>query len=247
MKAAATAQLRLLDLQAKDTAMAQLEHRRRSLPEHAAIAAARTVRVRIGQDLVGARTRVGDLQLEVDKAEADLVPVRERKTRDQHRVDDGGVTDPKQLNALLDEITHLTRRIGDLEDIELEVMEQLEAATGRQEMLTGELTEVENSMRALIAARDEQVAMLDAELATLQLARDGIAAEIPADLLALYDRIRVRSGGLGAAALRGRRCSGCQLEATPTALAEYAASAEDDVLRCEECERVLVRIAAVEV
>ena len=74
--------------------------------------------------------------------------------------------------------------------------------------------------------------------------RAAIAEEIPADLLALYDRIRVRSGGLGAAALRGRRCSGCQLEATPTARAEYAAAADDVVLRCEECERVLVRIGA---
>lgn len=246
MKAAATAQLRLLDLQAEDTAIAQLEHRRRALPEHAAIAAARTVRTQLGQDLVGARTRVGDLQLDVDKAEADLVPVRERKERDQRRVDDGSVTDPKQLNSLLDEITHLGRRIGDLEDIELEVMEQLEAATGRQNMLAAELTEVENSMRALIAARDEQLSVLDADLATHQATRSAIAGELPADLVALYDRIRERSGGLGAAALRGHRCSGCQLEATPTALAEYAAAAPDDVLRCEECERVLVRVGSVE-
>ena len=246
MKAAATAQLRLLDLQAEDTAIAQLEHRRRALPEHAAIAAARTVRAQLGQDLVGARTRVGDLQLDVDKAEADLVPVRERKERDQRRVDDGTVTDPKQLNALLDEITHLGRRIGDLEDIELEVMEQLEAATGRQNMLAAELTEVENSMRALIAARDEQLSVLDADLATRQATRSAIAGELPADLVALYDRIRERSGGLGAAALRGHRCSGCQLEATPTALAEYTAAAPDDVLRCEECERVLVRVGSVE-
>ena len=245
MKAAAPAQLRLLDLQAEDTAIAQVEHRRRSLPEHAAIVAARTVRVRIGQDLIGARTRVGDLQLEVDKAEADLVPVRERKVRDQTRVDGGSVTDPKQLNALLDEITHLGRRIGDLEDIELEVMEQLEAASGRHEMLAGELTEVENSMRALMASRDEQVAQLDAELATHQGSRDAIAAEIPADLLALYDKIRVRAGGLGAAALKGRRCSGCQLEITHMALAEFLAAPADDVLRCEECERVLVRIDPV--
>ena len=74
----------------------------------------------------------------------------------------------------------------------------------------------------------------------------GVPGEFPADLLALYDKIRVRSGGLGAAALRGHRCSGCQLEATPTALAEYAAAAEDDVLRCEECERVLVRVGTVD-
>ena len=246
MKAAATAQLRLLDLQAEDTAIAQLEHRRRALPEHAAIAEARAVRVRLQQDLLAARTRVADLQLEVDKAEADLVPVRDRRVRDQHHVDNGGVTDPKQLNALLDEITHLGRRIGDLEDIELEVMEELEAATGRHGMLANELTEVENSMRALMAARDEQVSVLDADLNVHQGKRAAIAAEIPDDLLALYDKIRVRSGGLGAAALRGRRCSGCQLEATPMALAEYAAAGEDAVLRCEECERVLVRIGAVE-
>lgn len=246
MKAAATAQLRLLDLQAEDTAISQLEHRRRSLPEHAAIAEAKSVRAKLGEALVAARTRVGDLQLDVDKAESDLVPVRERRQRDQRRVDDGSVVDPKQLNALLEEIAHLGRRIGDLEDVELEVMEQLEAATGRQDMLTTELTELENSMRALIASRDEQLAQLDAEIAVHRAARDGMAAEIPADLIALYDRVRERSGGLGAAALRGRRCSGCQLEATQTALAGYAAAAADEVLRCEECERVLVRTGSVE-
>jgi predicted nucleic acid-binding Zn-ribbon protein len=101
-------------------------------------------------------------------------------------------------------------------------------------------------MRALIAARDEQLSVLDADLATHQATRSAIAGELPADLVALYDRIRERSGGLGAAALRGHRCSGCQLEATPTALAEYAAAAPDDVLRCEECERVLVRVGSVE-
>lgn len=244
MKAAAPAQLRLLDLQAEDTAIAQLEHRRRSLPEHAALSDARVVRGRLQESLVGARTKVADLQVDVEKAESDLVPVRERRERDQQRVDSGAVTDPKQLNALLDEITHLGRRISDLEDVELEVMEQLEIATGEQEMLTSELTEVENSMRAQIASRDEQTAQLDADQAVHQGVRDGIAAEIPADLLALYDRIRARAGNLGAAALRGRRCSGCQLEITPIALAGYLEAPADDVLRCEECERILVRTGA---
>lgn len=246
MKAAAPAQLRLLDLQAEDTAIAQLEHRKRALPEHAALVEARAVRGRLGEALVSARTRVADLQLDVEKAESDLVPVRERRVRDQQRVDSGVVTDPKQLNALLDEITHLGRRIADLEDVELEVMEELESATAEQEKVAAELTEVENAMRALIASRDEQVAQLDADLATHQAARDGIVAELPADLVALYDRIRVRAGGVGAAPLRGRRCGGCQIEATPIALGAYAAAAPDEVLRCEECERVLVRIGAVD-
>ena len=82
MKADPTAQLRLLDLQAEDTAIARIEHRRRSLPEHAALADARTARAGLGESLIAARTRVDDLQLDVEKAEADLVPVRERQARD---------------------------------------------------------------------------------------------------------------------------------------------------------------------
>lgn len=246
MLAAASAQLRLLDLQAEDTAIAQLEHRRRALPEHAAINEAKSARQKLGEALVSARTQVSDLQLEVEKAEADLVPVRERQVRDQERVDNGAVTDPKQLSALIDEIEHLRRRIGDLEDIELEVMEQLETATAEHDRLATELSELEDSMRALIAARDEQVAAIDAELGSHSATRAAFAAEIPADLLALYDRIRARAGGVGAAALKGRRCGGCQLEATSIALAGYAAAGPDEVLRCEECERVLVRIGTVE-
>ncbi|HQZ00340.1 MAG TPA: hypothetical protein PLQ63_10075 [Propionicimonas sp.] len=246
MKAAATAQLRLLDLQAHDTAISQFEHRRKSLPEHAAIAEARVARAKLAESLVAARTRVADLQLELDKAESDLVPVRERRVRDQHRVDNGVITDPKQLNAMLDEITHLGRRISDLEDIELEVMEQLETATAEHDRLAEELSELETSARALIASRDAQAGELDAEISQHRGVRDGIAAEIPADLLALYDRIRVHLGGTGAAPLKGRRCGGCQLEATPIALQAYAAAAPDDVLRCEECERLLVRTGSVE-
>ncbi|MFZ0529258.1 MAG: nucleic acid-binding protein, partial [Propionicimonas sp.] len=201
MKAAASAQLRLLDLQATDTAISQAEHRRRSLPEHAAIAEARAARAKLGEALVAARTRVADLQLEQEKAEADLAPVRERRLRDQRRVDEGTVTDPKQISALIEEIAHLGRRISDLEDIELEFMEELEGATAEHDRLAQELSELEASARALIASRDAQVAALDAELAQHRATRDGIVAEIPSELVALYDRIRVRAGGLGAAAL----------------------------------------------
>ncbi|HMQ37420.1 MAG TPA: nucleic acid-binding protein, partial [Micropruina sp.] len=119
MQAAATAQSRLLGLQSIDTAIAQLEHRRRSLPELARIAEKQQVRRRQGEQLIAANTVVSDLEGDVAKAEADLVPVRQRLERDQQRVNSGAVTDPKQLNALLDEIQHLKRRISDLEDVEL--------------------------------------------------------------------------------------------------------------------------------
>lgn len=241
MKAAPAAQTRLLDLQTADTTIAQLNHRKQTLPEHAAIADGKAERVRLVSELVEVRTRVFDLQQEADKAEADLVPVRERRARDQQRLDDGVVNDAKGIGVLTDEIAHLDRRISDLEDAELEAMEELDTATAREQEVGGQVTELEASVRALIASRDEQLGQLDAELVAQQLVRDGIAGELPADLLALYDRIRARAAGLAAVELRGRRCSGCQIEITQSALADYAAAADDDVLRCEECERILVR------
>jgi uncharacterized protein len=246
MKAAASAQLRLLDLQAEDTAIARANHRKTALPEHAVIAEGKAGRTKLAASLVEVRTRLADLKLEVEKAEADLVPVRERLARDIKRRDDGLVTDPRGFAALNDEIEHLGKRISDLEDAELEAMEQLESTTAEEAELADQVSNLENSIRAVIASRDEQSAQADAEITAHTAARVGITAELPADLVALYDRIRVRAGGLGAAELKGRRCSGCQLEATATALAEYAAAGPDEVLRCEECERILVRTAPVE-
>ncbi len=244
MKAAPQAQHKLLELQAVDTAIAQLEHRRRTLPEHARIAQGQKTRAQVAESIVAASTVAGDLELDLQKAEADLVPVRERLARDQQRVDSGAVTDGKQLTALIDEIEHLKRRISDLEDIQLEVMENHENATAEHERLVAERAEVENELRALIAARNEQVAEIDADLAQQRAARDAIATELPQELVALYQRIAERNGGAGVGLLQGRRCGGCQLEATSSALAAYQAAAADEVLRCEECDRILVREAA---
>ncbi len=241
MLAAPQAQLGLLDLQAVDTAISQLEHRRKSLPEHAQIAEGQKIRAELGEAIVAARTVVSDLELELDKAESDLVPVKERRARDQRRLDDGAVTDPKQLSALMEEIDHLKSRISDLEDVQLEVMEKLEAATVRHAALVEQRTEIENSLRALIASRDELVAIIDADLVQQRAAREKLAAGLPEDLVALYARIAARSGGVGVGRLQGRRCGGCQIEATPAALASYAAAPPDEVVRCEECERILVR------
>lgn len=243
MKAAASAQLRLLDLQAEDTAIAQLMHRKTTLPEHEVIAKGKEERAQLATSLVATRTRVTDLKADVDKAESDLAPVKERLARDVKRRDDGLVTDPRGFAALTDEIDHLGKRISDLEDAELEALEQLETATAEEADLAGQMAELENSLHAVVTSRDEQLAGLDAEIAAHQQVRDTVAAELPADLVALYDRIRAKAGGLGAAELKARRCGGCQIEATATALADYAAAAADEVLRCEECERILVRTA----
>ncbi|MCL1838422.1 MAG: hypothetical protein FWG47_03790 [Propionibacteriaceae bacterium] len=240
MKVPLLSQQKLLEVQAIDTTIAQCEHRQKSLPEHAEIAAGQKKRRVLSENIVALQTRLADLEVALAAAEEDLIPVRERKARNQTRVDEGAA-DPKALQALIDEIGNLGRRIETLEDAQLELMEQLELVQGEKQALGTARTEVENGLRKLMAARDEQTAVIETEIAAAMTGRNQIAAELPSDFVVLYDKIRARAGGIGAAKLKGKRCQGCQLEATASAVERYLNAAADDVLRCEECDRILVR------
>jgi predicted nucleic acid-binding Zn-ribbon protein len=238
--AAAQDQWRLLDVQAHDTRLSQLAHRERTLPEHeqAAQLAARLAEVR--DELVRARTAATDVGRELLKAENDVEQVRQRAARDQARLDSGQGS-PKDLAALQHELGALAQRQSVLEDVELEVMERQESAeaavatvAAEQERLTGELEAVQ-------ARLDTAVAGIAEESEKERQARETAASGQPADLMALYERVRQHSGGVGAARLYQRRCEGCRIELTPNDIGRIRAAGENEVVRCDECSRILVR------
>lgn len=242
MKADPAAQLRLIDLQALDSALARGEHRRRTLPELAAIEAAQARRAELRSEVVRAETEVGDLDRELRRMENDVEQVRTRSTRDQQRMQSGAVP-AKELESLQREVESLARRQSDLEDAELEVMERREEADGRLTGLRDSASSIEAELATATEARDKAYAEIDEAAARDRSARDEVVAEIPADLIALYDRIRAASGGVGAAVLQQRRCEGCRLEIQGSELRSIRAAAPDEVVRCENCRRILVRTA----
>ncbi|GGP54874.1 hypothetical protein GCM10010214_29990 [Streptomyces abikoensis] len=148
---------------------------------------------------------------------------------------------PKDLEKLQHEIASLAKRQGDLEDVVLEVMERREAAAERAAELTGRVASVQAKVDDAVARRDAATATIDAEVATVTKEREVVAGSIPADLIKLYDRLREKQGGVGAARLYQRRCEGCQLELDITELNEVRRAAKDEVVRCENCSRILVR------
>lgn len=240
MLADPAAQRTLLTLADLDSEVARVQHAARSLPQHKAIASLMEARQAVTDELVASSIEVDDLGVAVSKAEADLAPVKARLVRNQQRVDDGSVSDPKTLRSLTDEVAHLTRRISELEDAELELMGQLEEATAHRDKIAAQKAEVETRLRDEVAGRDVAVGKLRKEAADLAETRAPIAGRIPADLLGLYEKLRA-SSGLGAAAVKSGRCGGCQLQLTPADLDAYRRSPVDQVLRCVECDRILVR------
>jgi predicted nucleic acid-binding Zn-ribbon protein len=234
--------MRLLDVQAVDTRLSQIAHRRRTLPQIAELTALEGRAAELRDQLVGAQTLAGDVQRELTKAEADVELVRQRAARDQARLQ-AGQGGHKELGSLQHEIATLQRRQSELEDTELEIMERLETVTAEVERLSAEQSALQAQVDEVTAARRAQESELDAEREQLVQQRGATVSGVDQALVSLYEKVREANGGVGAAMLRARRCEGCRLELNPQDLQRIRAAGEDEVVRCEECGRILVRTA----
>jgi len=239
MKADPAVQRRLLDLAEIDAELSRLAHRRRTLPEHVELTDAEGA-VRAGKDaLVEKETAAGDLDRDIRRLERDVEGVRARTERDQKLLSGAGVG-AKQAVDLQHELETLARRQGVLEDEQLEVMERREALGVDLDHARGVLVTAEQTLADITVRRDTALGDIDTSDAGRRRARDEVVATLPADLLAVYERRREQHG-VGAAALRARRCQACRLELDRTAVAELRAAPADEVVRCEECGVILVR------
>ena len=240
MKADPEAQRRLLDLQAIDTALAQLAHKRRTLPELAELETLARQLSALEDERVRAQVAVDDLDRDIARIERDVEQVRVRKDKDQARLDTGRGP-ARELEALQHELVSLTRRQTELEDSELELMEQRETAQGTLDSLLAQQASTREAREAAEARRDQGLGDIAKEEEFRISARQPLVTDLPLDLIALYDKVRESSGGLGAALLKGGRCGGCRLELSGSERARIKAAPPDDVVRCDECRRIMVR------
>ncbi len=241
MKADPSAQLKLLDVQTLDSRADQLRHQRATLPEIAEIATLTASRAELNDSMRDMQIAVDDLTAAQKKADRDVEQVKVRRSKDQDRMDQGLISNPKDLERMQHELDSLNRRITTLEDEELEVMEELEEAQVRLTELQRQIAAADERLTELTAERDRRTAEIDAELSTLSADRGPAVADMPSDLLALYDRLRESKNGVGAAELKARACGGCRLSIDPSELSHIKSAAPELVIRCEECQRILVR------
>jgi predicted nucleic acid-binding Zn-ribbon protein len=212
-----------------------------SIPEARRIQELGLLRTQLDNGLRDLRIRVEDLTAEQKRADADVEQVKSRRVRDQGMVDSGAIGDPRALERMLDELRSLNRRISDLEDVELEVMEQLESTQHELDEQVVALEALDEERIRVQQALDETTSSLQSELAEARAEREQTATGMPEDLMTLYTRLREQKSGVGAAALRRRECTGCRLALNASDLGAIAKAPEDEVLRCEDCNRILVR------
>jgi len=242
VKASPEAQLRLLELADLDAELGRLDHRRRTLPEIAQLEqiGARTGELRDG--IVMADTDLSDLGREQTRAERDVEQVRQRIDRDRSRLDSGQVSAARELSNLQSEVESLLRRQSDLEEVVLDVMERREGAETRRSELVTEQETLAGQAAGLTTKRDAALEEIGEQAAKAEARRGTVVADVPADVLTLYDKLRAQHG-VGAAMLRRGSCEGCHLTLHTVDLNQIRATPADEVVRCEECRRILVRTA----
>ncbi|HEY7173283.1 MAG TPA: hypothetical protein VH442_00065, partial [Micromonosporaceae bacterium] len=211
MKAAPEAQRHLLDVQAIDTALQQLAHRRSTLPSLSALNSVGREISDLDDERIRAQVAVDDIDRDITRLERDTEQVRSRAEKDRSRLD-AGSGPARELEALQHEITSLSRRQSELEDAELELMEQRDVAQNSVDQAVAKLEDARQRQGQLQIERDESLAAIAKEADEKLAARQPMIAELPDDLVGLYDKIREASGGIGAALLRSGRCGGCRIE-----------------------------------
>lgn len=240
VSASAEQQQALLDVQAIDTKILQVAHRRKGISE---VQQAHDLEVQLGSidmKIVAAVTEISDLDLDRAKAEADVEQVVNRAQRDRERMDSGAVS-AKDLAGLQSELESLAKRQSELEDVELEIMQTLEEARVAHEALKMQREEIEIELREVEGKRDEQLHQLAAQELDLQQQKSDLASGLPSDLISLYDKIREDQGGVGAALLQHGECKGCHIALDSDELNRIRGLASEVVVRCEQCRRILVR------
>jgi predicted nucleic acid-binding Zn-ribbon protein len=231
----------LLRLQDHDVHIDQLRHKLAHLPERAAVEANAAARAELERAVGPAQGRREELARDQKRAE-DEVAVVEAKAADVHRtLYEGGITSPKELQALQADHDSLKRRQTQLEDRVLELMEEAEPVDAElassDERRRALAAEGEAAEDALVAA----VAAVEADLAKAEEERVGLAADVSPEQLASYDRLRPQFGGIPIARLVGTQCTGCHLSLSAVALQAVRRLPPDAVAHCEECGRILVR------
>ena len=231
----------LLRVQDHDTAADRLRHRRRTLPELAELGACEDELARLEARLAEVAANAAQAARVQRRVEGELALLESKVAELDAKLYSGAVTVPRELQAMQTEGDAMRQRRASLEDEVLDAMSARETLDEQVAQLQSGRAELDREGERLRAAVAEGQADVDRELEAELAARQEAVTGIPVEVTALYEQLRARLGGVAAAPLVNGRCGGCHLALPATELDRLRKEPPDILVRCEQCERILVR------
>src|SRR5581483_7901864 len=231
---------RLLALGDLDTTITQLEHRRTGLAARSGLTAVEAQLSALAADAATASAARAELVTAQKDLEAQIAALNERRQTVEQRMYAATGSSTRDLQAMSEEVTHLSQRRAQLEELELVAMVDQEPFDAALAALADKRAPLEAEATRLRAEVAEASAAIETELAAAISARAHEAAEVPAALLERYEALSTRLKGVGVARLIGHRCDGCHLELSSVEVERIRHQPPDSVATCDQCGRMLV-------
>ena len=241
MKATPQDQNLLIELQLIDSQITQAKAKLASLPELEQIAAIHARLENTAVELTVVETELADVVIDLRRCEVDVEQIEDRIKKDEHRLNSGAGS-PKELEQTQHELVTLAKRKAELEDVELEIMVKHDGIKARVDELKNDQVGLKQLELELNIRLENAKTEITQNLESLAASRQELAPTIDPALVALYDKIRQSADGVGAALLIGDKCDGCHLSINAIERERIKGLEADEVIRCEECRRILVRI-----
>ena len=171
------------------------------------------------------------------EAEWALEELTRRLGAQEQRLYSGMVSNPKELNALQQEIQHLRTQQGRQEDTYLEVMEATESLQEESRRKAETLQQAEEAWTresaAMLARRDQ----LEVRKQELQARRTQMLTSIDAGFISRYEAMRRAKQGRAISKVEQNSCQWCRVILTPSELQRVRVSSQ--LQTCTNCGRIL--------
>lgn len=230
----------LLAVQDLDTSITQMEHRRDALVETSGLSAIETELVGLGAEHADATARRAALTATQKDLEQQIAGITERRDFVEKRLYAATSSSARDLQAMNDEVRHLTERRADLEELELVAMLEQDPIDSELAGLRERIDPLAAKAKELRDQVDQERLEIDAAIASAAGTRAAEAAQLPTALSDRYETLRARLKGTGAARLIGSHCDGCHLELPSMEVERIRGLPAGEVATCEQCGRILV-------
>lgn len=230
----------LLTVQDLDTSITQMEHRRAALAETSGLAAVEGELATLEAEQADGADRRAALTATQNGLEEQIAAITERRDHVEKRLYAATGSSSRDLQAMNEEVKHLTDRRAELEELELVAMLEADPIDAELAALRERMGPLEMRAKELREEVEKERLQIDAAIAAAARSRAAEAALLPTALSDRYETLRSRLKGTGAARLIGSHCDGCHLELPSMEVERIRALPPGEVATCEQCGRILI-------
>lgn len=177
------------------------------------------------------------LESDIKKLSIDVEMVEARIAHDEMK--EKQVSNEREQKAVIQELASLKNRLSSLEDTELELMEQLEAASAEVVEITQLRTKRSLELEEAIKKLHGETLTISAQISELTAKRQAAFSQLNNELQAIYTRKEQR--GIAIAQTLGRDCSACRLSINAVQFESMMAEPADHLPTCPNCDALIIR------